>query len=88
MSVRARLGLVVMWVASLAAVAALAKAQAQVSPMIKLAAPIVLSGNDVGFRVEGRVGNTPAGTLVIRVNGDWIVPRDASGGATRPAWSQ
>jgi hypothetical protein len=77
MSIRARLGLVVIWVASLIAVAALAKAQTR--QMTPLASPIILSGSDVGFRVEGRVGNIPAGTLVIRVNGQWIVPTDAKG---------
>ena len=78
MSVRARLGLVVIWVASLIAVAALARAQAR-QPMTPLASPFVLSGSDVGFRVEGRVGNTPAGTFVIRANGQWIVPTGADG---------
>jgi hypothetical protein len=81
MSLRARFGLVVIWVASLVTVAALARAQAR--PMTKLASPIILSGSDVGFRVEGRVGNIPAGTLVIRVNGEWIVPKEADGPAVR-----
>ncbi len=37
--------------------------------------PQVLSGSDIGFRIEGtgRSGE-PVGTLVIRVNGQWIVP--------------
>ncbi len=78
MSVRARLGLVIMWAASLVALAELAKAQVQVSPVTS---PIVLSGSDIGFRVEGKIGNTPAGTLVIRVNNQWVVPTTASGPA-------
>jgi len=33
----------------------------------------VLTGADVGFRVEGiRGGNTPVGTLVVKVNGEWV----------------
>jgi hypothetical protein len=77
MSTRARIGLVVIWVASLAAVAALARGQVLMNP---LPSPVVLSGSDVGFRVEGRIGNTPAGTLVIRVNGKWVAPTASSGG--------
>ena len=46
--------------------AALAVAQAQ------LPEPRVLSGDDIGFRVEGRdrSGN-PTGTLVVRINDEW-----------------
>jgi hypothetical protein len=32
----------------------------------------VLSGSDLGFRVEGRRGATPTGTLVVRVDGKWV----------------
>jgi hypothetical protein len=34
--------------------------------------PIVLSGDDVGFRIEARKGTTPVGTLVVRVDGKWV----------------
>ena len=35
--------------------------------------PRVVTGADVGFRVEGlRGGSTPVGTVVIRVNGEWV----------------
>jgi hypothetical protein len=34
--------------------------------------PIVLSGSDVGFRISARKGDTPVGTLVVRVNGQWV----------------
>jgi hypothetical protein len=40
--------------------------------------PTVLSGPDVGFRVEGQRGDVAVGTLVIRVNGQWVVA-DANG---------
>ena len=46
--------------------------------------PRVLSGADVGFRVEGLRGNTPVGQVVVRVNGQWIAVELASG-MTRPA---
>jgi len=35
--------------------------------------PRVVTGEDLGFRVEGlRGGSTPVGTLVVRVNGEWV----------------
>jgi hypothetical protein len=63
------LGLVVLWAASI--VAAGAWAQAPVAPPSKQA-PTVISGNDLGFRVDRRKGDTPVGTLVARVNGQWV----------------
>jgi hypothetical protein len=36
-------------------------------------APRVISGSDLGFRVEGiRGGKVPVGTLVVRINGEWV----------------
>jgi hypothetical protein len=40
--------------------------------------PTVLSGSDVGFRIEGRKGSAPVGTLVIRVDGKWVEPEFAA----------
>jgi hypothetical protein len=77
MSLPVRLVVAVLWVVSLVSVAALARAQNPPLPspwMTPLPSPIVLSGNDVGFRVEGRNGNRPVGVLVIRMNGEWVVP--------------
>jgi hypothetical protein len=34
--------------------------------------PTIISGSDLGFRIEGRRGNTPIGTLVVRINGQWV----------------
>jgi hypothetical protein len=34
--------------------------------------PIVLSGSEVGFRVEGQRGDAVIGTLVVRVDGKWV----------------
>ena len=42
-------------------------------------AQTILSGNDIGFRVEGHNGNTPLGRLVVRVNGQWMDVDFASG---------
>jgi len=34
--------------------------------------PKVMTGTDLGFRVEGLRGATPVGTVVIKVNGEWV----------------
>ena len=44
---------------------------AQVVP-VKPVPPKVMTGPDVGFRVEGIRGNTPVGVVVVRVNGEWV----------------
>ena len=41
--------------------------------------PTVISGDDLGFRIEGTKGDTPVGTLVIRINGEWVEPDFGSG---------
>ena len=33
--------------------------------------PMVLSGSDIGFRVEGHKGEAVVGRFVVRVNGKW-----------------
>ena len=40
--------------------------------------PRIVSGSDIGFRIEGRRGTTPIGTLVIRVNGQWVPVESAA----------
>ena len=37
--------------------------------------PSVLSGPDLGFRIDGYERGRPIGTLVVRVNGRWVEPR-------------
>lgn len=37
--------------------------------------PVVLSGPDVGFRIESYERGRPIGTLVVRLNGQWVEPR-------------
>ena len=68
MSNRARLALTVAWLMSLIAVGA----AAQVQPWTPAPEPKVLFGQDVGFRVEGLRGNVPTGSIVIRVNREWV----------------
>jgi hypothetical protein len=62
---------VVLWILSVAAAAAMS---AGVTAQFQSGAqPRILSGSDVGFRIEGRdMSGNPAGTLVIRVDGEWV----------------
>jgi hypothetical protein len=41
--------------------------------------PNVISGNDIGFRMEGQKGARPIGRLVVRINGQWVEAEFASG---------
>ena len=71
--------LVLLWLASLVAVALITSALtfAQVAQFT----PRVMSGDDLGFRVEeltGRAG-TPTGVLVIRVDDEWVELKLAGG---------
>jgi hypothetical protein len=64
MSDRARVVLVALCLASLVGVGV----WGQVKPE-----PRVISGSDLGFRVEGQRGDgTPTGQLVVRINGQWV----------------
>lgn len=61
-----RVVLVVLWVASLL-VAAEWGLRAQQNPQ-----GAILSGSDLGFRVDGQFNGKPFGALVLRVNGQWV----------------
>ena len=67
MSIRTRISLII--VAVVAAVGVWVSAQVMPSPVDP---PIVVSGSDVGFRISGRKGSTPVGTIVVKVNGQWV----------------
>jgi hypothetical protein len=41
--------------------------------------PTVISGDDIGFRMEGQNGSRPTGRLVVRINGQWVEPEFATG---------
>ena len=68
--------LVVMCILVIALEAARSSAQVPVPPaVVPVPTPTVISGDDIGFRIEGLRGRTtPVGKLVIRVNGQWIEP--------------
>jgi hypothetical protein len=40
--------------------------------MPELVAPVVISGNDIGFRMEARKGEKAVGRLVVRLDGTWV----------------
>jgi hypothetical protein len=85
LSRRTCLILVTIWILSLTATAALTAQVRQWLPMEPLPEPIVFSGDDIGFRVEGTVDGVPAGKLVIRSrSGQWVEPRDVPRPATLP----
>jgi hypothetical protein len=64
MSVHARVVVVVIWLGSLVGVGVWAQTQPQQR---------VISGNDLGFRVDGQQRDgTPIGKLVVRMNGQWV----------------
>ena len=70
------------WALSLVAVGALASvltsAQARAPQTLGLPFPeitegtTILSGSDIGFRVDRTQGGVPIGTLVVRVDGRWV----------------
>ena len=73
MTVFRGIGLAAVLAMAIVAVGLWARAQAQVQqPPAQSPTPTVISGPDLGFRIDGRKGNTPVGTLVVRVNGQWI----------------
>jgi hypothetical protein len=45
--------------------------QTGLKPM-DLVAPTVISGPDLGFRVESIEANVPVGKLVVRIKGVWV----------------
>jgi hypothetical protein len=52
--------------------AASALGYSQVRPDTRPVLPLVLSGSDIGFRVEGRRGASAVGRFVVRLDGQWV----------------
>ena len=73
----------IMWVASLAAVGVAAQGAAQVPSFRPLPEPKIMSGADVGFRVEGLYGDVPSGVVVLRVKDQWVEARIGGGPGPR-----
>ena len=51
--------------------------------MVRPVPPTVLSGDDVGLRIEGDRGGTPIGTIVVKQNGEWVEAEIGHVGQTR-----
>ena len=68
--------LAVVCILVVAFVAARSSAQVPIPPaVVPVPTPTVISGSDIGFRIEGLRGRTtPVGRLVIRINGQWVEP--------------
>ena len=62
--------LALLWVVSVVAVAAAASmlSSAQTTAPDKK----IVSGNDLGFRIDSERGGVPTGRFVIRMNGNWV----------------
>jgi hypothetical protein len=68
-----------LWVVSTFAAGMWGHAQAPQPPREPRPAPsqvlpqkTVISGAELGFRVDARKGNTPVGRFVVRVDGQWV----------------
>jgi len=71
--------LVVLWAVSLA-LGWVMTAVAQISPLrnpqtLLLDSPTILTGDDVGFRLERMRDGVPVGRVVVRVDGRWVEPQ-------------
>lgn len=60
--------LIVLIVVALAYAGGRTAGQAPLRPL----SPTVLSGDDVGFRVEAEQGGVAVGRLVVRIDGKWV----------------
>jgi hypothetical protein len=65
-----RIGFVLLWALSLIVVAVFA--QGQNSTQRGATDVRIKSGSDIGFRVERNGRNGVEGTLMVRINGEWV----------------
>lgn len=78
MKPRARIGVALMLAGGLFGLGGWSMARAQ-SRALTPATPTLLSGSDVGFRVEGQKGDAVTGRLMVRVKGQWVEATFATG---------
>jgi hypothetical protein len=62
-----KLGIV--WALSLVAVATIT---ASAQSFLLIESPQIVSGNDIGFRLERTQDGIPVGKMVIRIDGKWV----------------
>jgi hypothetical protein len=53
---------------------------ARAQPGSKAVPPFVLSGTDIGFRVEGRKRTSVTGQFVVKIGGQWVDVEESSFG--------
>ena len=68
--VRKRIAFAIAWALSLIIVGAIARAQTPAQRAGR-ADPSIISGGDLGFRIERQRGDHVTGTFVVRINGNW-----------------
>ena len=66
MTARTRVTFLLLWFVSLVVVGAVTAAQT------RREGGAVISGENIGFRPEGWNGKARTGTLVVRINGEWV----------------
>ena len=68
--------LAILWALSLLVVGAISSSaqvqRGQTEFNLLTVSPTVVSGNDVGFRIERTQDGIPIGKLVVRVDGRWV----------------
>ena len=73
-----------LWTLSLLAVAAISssvqaqRSQGQLGFNIITEGPTIVSGTDLGFRIERTQDGIPVGRVVVRVDGRWVDTADPS----------
>jgi len=65
--------LAIVWAVSLVAVGAMSlSAQDRGRPLPPTEVPTIVSGSDVGFRIERTQAGIQIGKVVVRINGRWV----------------
>jgi len=72
MTLRMRVGLLVLVCVAFVGAAIGLRGQAQALPSPQPSNERIISGADLGFRLEGRDRRGVTGTLMVRVNGQWL----------------
>ena len=73
-----RIVIIVLWALSLIIAGAFAHAQTP-AQRGTTPPPTIISGGDLGFKVARQQGNRVMGTLVVRINGEWLDAEPAPG---------
>jgi hypothetical protein len=61
------------------------RSRAWAEGVLRGSVPVVLSGNDIGFRWDSRDARRPTGQLVVRINGTWVEATTTAVYALHPA---